>query len=103
MTFRRGTNVPFAGYFDLRDGRLFAGSRRNNVRLPRYERLDMRATRSFTCLSRKMTVFAEVLNVLNRTNLRRTNGYIRRDTGEAIGFTEELFPRLPSAGIVVEF
>jgi hypothetical protein len=103
VKFRGGTNFPIPGYFVAREGRLFAGMARNDVRLPGYARLDVRASRTFTYLSRRVTVFAEMLNVLDRTNMRPANGIIRRETGEAIGFTEELFPRLPSAGLVIDF
>ena len=51
---------------------------------------------------RRLTLFVEVLNVLNRTNAR-PSGYFVRPTGEALGVTETLFPILPSAGILIEF
>jgi hypothetical protein len=31
------------------------------------------------------------------------DGFVQRGSGEAIGFTEPLFPRLPSAGVRIEF
>jgi hypothetical protein len=43
-----------------------------------------------------------VLNALGRDNLGRTSGTIRPN-GLVTGFTEALFPRLPSAGLRVEF
>ena len=43
------------------------------------------------------------MNALNRTNLGAATGVVRRDTGEAVGFTERLFPRLLTAGLRVEF
>ena len=51
----------------------------------------------------RITLFVEVLNALNRTNLTAANGFIRRGTGEAVGYTEPLLPRLPSAGIRIDF
>lgn len=103
VKFRGGTNFPIQGYLAARDGGLFIGDRRNDVRLPYYARLDVRANRTFNFAGRRLTLFVEVLNVLNRTNLGLSSGFIRRGTGEAAGFTEELFPRLPSAGILIEF
>ncbi len=102
VTFRGGTNFPIPGYLTVRDGRLLAGSERNTVRLRPYARLDVRATRSFELTGRRLTLYVEVLNALNRTNLGLGNGYFN-NAGEAVGFTERLMPRLPSAGIVVEF
>ena len=63
----------------------------------------MRASRTFRAAGRRMTLFVDVVNVLNRTNTGLANGVIRPDTGEAIGFTERLLPRLPTAGLTVEF
>jgi hypothetical protein len=54
-------------------------------------------------MGRRLTVFAEILNVLNRTNVGLADGFIDRRTGRAFGFTEPLIQRLPSAGIQIEF
>ena len=78
------------------------GATRNAVRLPAYARLDLRAGRTFLWGARRMTLFAEVLNALDRANIGRTTGSIRA-TGVVSGFTEALFPRIPSAGVRVEF
>lgn len=100
--FRGGSNFPVPGYLAERGGALFAGERRNEVRLPADARLDLRATRTFRYAGRRITVFAELINVLNRTNVGLSDGFIR-GTGEATGFTEPLFRRRPSAGVVIEF
>jgi hypothetical protein len=42
-------------------------SRRNEVRLPFYSRVDVRANRTFNWSGRRMMLFAEVINLLNRT------------------------------------
>ncbi len=103
LTFRGGTNFPIPGYLVARDGHLFAGGERNQERLPAYARLDLRAERTFDHAGRRFTLFAEALNVLNRVNLGLADGAIARDTGEALGFTERLFPRLVTAGLRFEF
>jgi hypothetical protein len=102
-TFRGGTNVPIPGYFMTRNGALFAGNERNQERLPAYARLDVRAERTFDRGGRRFIAFAEALNVLNRVNLGPADGVILRDTGQAVGFTERLFPRLLTAGLRFEF
>ena len=102
VTYRAGTNFPIPGYLTSSDGALFIGSRRNEARLPTYSRLDVRADHQFHYLGRRVTLFAEVLNVLNRENLGLTNGVVL-PTGEAVGFTDTLFPRRATAGLVIEF
>jgi hypothetical protein len=100
--FRYGSNFPLTAYLAGRWDALQAGATRNDVRLPAYARLDLRASRTFLWSSRRLTLFAEVLNALDRDNVGRTTGTIRT-TGVVTGFTESLFPRIPSAGIRVEF
>jgi TonB dependent receptor len=99
---RLGTNFPLAGYFEERSGGLFAGSDRNTVRLPEYARLDLRADRAFNYTRRRLTLFAEVINVLDRTNKAQANGVVMA-TGRAVDFTDAMFPLLPSAGIRIDF
>ena len=100
--FRYGSNFPLLAYVAGAWDALRPGATRNDVRLPAYARLDLRASRTFLWSSRRLTLFAEVLNALDRDNIGRTTGAIRT-TGAVSGFTESLFPRIPSAGIRVEF
>jgi hypothetical protein len=103
LTFRSGTGFPIPGYLASRDEELIAGARLNGVRLPSYARLDVRAERSFGVGRRRVTLFADVLNVLNRANAGPASGSIAPDTGLATGFTRPLLPRLPSAGLTIHF
>ena len=100
---RGGSNFPIPGYLTARNGSLFVSDRRNETRLPPYVRLDLRVSRTMTVAGRRVRLFVEVLNVLNRTNLGAVDGVIRPETGEAAGFTRALLPRRLSAGLVVEF
>lgn len=100
--FRYGSNFPLTAYVAGSWNALRPGATRNDVRLPAYARLDLRASRTFLWSSRRLTLFAEVLNALDRDNIGRTTGAIRT-TGVVSGFTEALFPRIPSAGIRIEF
>ena len=102
-TFRAGSGFPIAAYVTARDGVLRIAERRNGVRLPPYARLDVRADRSFAALGRQATVFVEVANVLNRTNVGLAHGTIERSTGEAVGFTDTLLRRRATVGMVVAF
>ena len=107
---RLGSNFPIAGYFVERPRAsfggapigLFAGPSRNTVRLPLYARFDLRADRTFNYSTRRLTLFAEVVNVLNRGNVARANGVVTL-SGSALDFTNTMFPLLPSAGIRIDF
>jgi hypothetical protein len=113
--FRYGTNYPIVGYigeqpianapslFDSSE-LLFLGltTDRNTLRLPAYARLDIRADRTFTWSGRRMTLFGEVANTLNRENLRNSSYGFNR-TGRVFGATDTLLPIVPSVGFVIEF
>jgi hypothetical protein len=75
---------------------------RNTLRLPAYARLDVRADRTFTWSRRRVTLFAEVANALNRRNLRNVPYDVDR-SGRVFEPTDSLLPILPSAGFVIEF
>lgn len=47
-----------------------SSARRNQLRLPEYLRLDLRADRTFTYRKSRLTLFLEVVNALNRENFR---------------------------------
>lgn len=102
-TFRAGSNFPIPGYLTRKDGRLVIASARNQVRLPTYVRLDLRADRRFRYRGRRLTPFVEVENALNRANQGLGRGWVHPVTGEAIGFTDTQLRRRLSAGILVEF
>lgn len=99
---RLGSNVPLVGYFSGTTAALRIADTRNQVRLPWYVRLDLRANRTFTFSRRRLTLFAEVINVLGRRNLGQADGFSRTNF-EALFYTEKLIPRIPSAGFLIEF
>ncbi len=100
---RTGSNFPAPGYFGEVDGRHVIGDVRNSLRLPSYARLDLRANRTFTWADRRLTLFAEVINVLNRENVRYHPPSIDGRTFEARRLFEPLLPVVPSAGVLIEF
>ena len=98
VRYRLGSNIPVVGYY--REGPEVDGlptylltDVRNTVRLPVYSRLDVRADRAFAWGPRRLTLFAEVVNTLNRDNVGPAGP----------GDVEDLFPILPAVGIAVEF
>jgi hypothetical protein len=100
---RIGSNFPLAGYFDGPLDALKLGAERNAVRLPTYARLDVRANRTFTFDRRRLTLFLELVNVTDRSNLGPRPGFISGKAFDAVNYTQKLLPFLPSAGVLVEF
>lgn len=101
--FREGSNYPTQGFWEERSGAFFVGTTRNTLRIPAYARLDLRLNRTFVKREARLTLFAEVLNVLDRNNVRTGTPGINSRTFEATHLYDQMFPRTPSAGILVEF
>ena len=102
--FDWGSGFPVPGFFTFSDGSYYLAAERNLVRLPAYQRLDVRMNKSKTFDHAKMTLFAEVVNVLNHGNYRfdSYNGY-DGGTKQAYISLSQMFPILPSAGVSFEF
>ena len=102
---RVGSNFPISGYYREEEGRYFAADTKNTTRLPTYVRWDVRGNYTFNFRRSRMTLFVEVINVLNRNNIGPgEEGFVSPFTFEVRrGLVEELFPILPSAGILWEF
>jgi hypothetical protein len=102
--FSYGSGFPVPGFFTLQDGNYYLASEQNRVRLPDYQRLDIRMNKSKVLKHGKMTLFVEAVNVLNHANYRfdSYNGY-DPSTRQAYISLSEMFPILPSAGITFEF
>ena len=81
----------------------FVGPERNALRLPVYGRLDLRANRTFTWSRRRLTLFAEVINVLNQDNVRFSPPRVNNSTRQVTRLFDSLVPVIPSAGILFEF
>jgi hypothetical protein len=99
-----GSGFPVPGFFERSgDGYVLAAAR-NGARLDSYQRTDVRINKSKTFDRWKMTVYAEVVNVLNRPNYRfdSYNGYDPATRRAYLSFSN-LFPVLPTAGVMLEF
>lgn len=100
VKFRAGSNIPMRGYYrptgttDTSGLPVFvAGPARNAGRLPAYARLDLRLNQAFNFSRRRFTLFVELINVLDRTNVGLGGG--RR--------VEKLLPFIPAGGFLMEF
>ena len=100
---RAATNVPAVGYWEQRGDAYFVSATRNELRLPAYSRLDLRANRTFNRRSSRITLFVEVMNVLARENVRFNPPGVNGRTGQAFDLFESMIPFVPSAGVLVEF
>jgi hypothetical protein len=100
---RYGSNFPMVGYIAQDAAGYLLSSQRNGLRLPAYSRLDLHADRTFTYRKSRLTLFLEVVNVMNRDNYRPNSPGININTGRVFGPLESLFPLLPVAGVLIEF
>ena len=100
---RMGSNFPIPGYYAESDGAYRITDVRNTTRLPLYSRLDLRANRTFNWSRRRLTLFAEVINVLNRDNLRFGPPRVSVITGQTTRPFDTMIPIVPSAGVLIEF
>jgi hypothetical protein len=102
--YRFGTNFPVAGYYsETAGGSSVLVDERNGLRLPLYSRLDVRANRTFHWSRRRLTLFAEVINLLNRDNVRVSIPRVNSVTLAVTRLFEEMIPIVPSAGVLIEF
>jgi hypothetical protein len=100
---RAGSNVPAPGYYRQQESEYFVSVSRNGVRLPTYSRIDLRANRTFNWSRKRLTLFGEIMNVLNRDNVRFNPPGINTSTGRVSRLFESMIPIVPSAGILIEF
>ena len=101
--YRMGSNFPIPGYYALQGNSYFLSEHRNESRLPAYGRLDLRANRTFSWGRRRLTLFAEVINVLNQDNVRFNPPGINSSTRQVTRLFDSLVPIVPSAGLLIEF
>jgi len=100
---RVGTNVPAPGYYTKEGGDYFITSSRNTLRQPTYSRVDVRANRTFNWQHRRLTLFAEVINLFNRDNVRFNPPGVNTTTRRVSNLFESMIPIVPSAGVLIEF
>ena len=78
----------------------------NSDRLPAYHRLDLRVSRGFEVGRGLLSVFLDVFNVYNQSNLRSYGYDLRLVNGQVVSTPvggNELLPLLPSFGVRWEF
>jgi outer membrane receptor for ferrienterochelin and colicin len=104
VKFRTGSNFPVPGYYTERsDASFVIGAERNTARLPVYARLDIRGNRAFSWSRHRVTLFAEVINVLNRENVRFVPPPVNTRLNIVGTPFETMLPIVPSVGVLIEF
>jgi hypothetical protein len=101
--FRGGIGFPIRPRLDAQDQSDIGMGRRYDDRLPPYARFDLRASRTLTYAERHVTLFAEVLNALNRANLGLVSTGARSIADSDRPFARPLAPRRFAAGLQIEF
>src|SRR5579883_868545 len=101
--FTYGSGFPVPGYLTMIQDQFYLTDRRNTFRLDSYARLDLRANKSWRREKWTTTLFAEVLNAANRTNLRFGSlDWYSLESGLAVASVDQMFPILPAVGVVIE-
>ncbi len=101
--WRYGSGQPIPGFFRQVGPGYFLSSNRNRARLPYYSRADLRLSKAFLFKKWKLTVTGEVINAMNRNNVRYAGFDGFGFDGRVFGQLDRVLPILPSAGVVLEF
>ena len=98
-----GSGFPYIGYLQRTGGIYVLSASRNALRLPVYQRTDVRVNKSWTRDRSKFTLYGEVINIFNRTNYAfEVLNSFNSKTGQASVAVDKMFPILPSVGLVFE-
>jgi outer membrane cobalamin receptor len=101
--WRYGSGEPVPGFYHKVGQEYFLSNERNTTTLPDYSRVDVRVNKAFLFKNWKLTLNGELINVLNRENLRFAGFEFFDFDGRVFGQLDRVIPRLPSAGVVIEF
>jgi outer membrane cobalamin receptor len=101
--WRFGSGQPIPGFYRQVGNEYFLSNERNLTRVPNYNRVDVRVSKAFLFNRWKLTVTGEVINALNRNNVRFAGFDGFASDGRVFGRLDRLLPILPSGGVVVEF
>jgi len=99
-----GSGMPVRAFVEQRGNEYFLSIDRNKLRIPYYQRADLRVDKIFLLRRAQLTVFAEVLNFMNRRNVRFDDlSRIKPITGSVRLTIERTFPVLPAGGVTLSF
>ena len=103
--WRYGSGTPWIGFLRQQGSNISLGSERNQVRVPDYSRVDLRANKAFLFKRWKLTVSGEVLNAFYHKNEFNVESSLVRFRASGIFITglRESYRILPSVGVAIEF
>jgi hypothetical protein len=73
------------------------------VRLGPYERLDLRADKSWLIRKYKLSLYGELLNATNHDNRRFAGEFTSLPSGQLVVFTNDGIPATPTVGLAFDF
>jgi carboxypeptidase family protein/TonB-dependent receptor-like protein len=99
-----GSGFPIPGFYRRSGIQYFLSDSRNAVRLGSYQRVDFRLNKDFAFNRWKLSLYAEVINVLDRSNTRfnTLNGFNPQTRQAYLSFSQ-MIPTLPSAGVALQY
>jgi hypothetical protein len=99
-----GSGYPLPGFYRMQAGQYYLAESRNALRTDAYSRVDARINKAYVFVRWKLTLYGEVVNLLNRSNYRFDSfGGYNAKTGRATVALDRMFPIIPSIGVVLEF
>jgi outer membrane receptor for ferrienterochelin and colicin len=99
-----GSGYPLPGFYRMQAGQYYLAESRNALRMDAYSRVDVRINKAYVFVRWKLTLYGEVINLLNRSNYRFDSfGGYNAKTGRATVMLDRMFPIIPSIGVVLEF
>jgi hypothetical protein len=102
--YRYGSGFPVAGFYEDSPNGPVLSAQRNRYRPEAYSRLDVRSNKTWVFSRWKLTLYGEVVNVLNRTHTRYTGlDELDARTRRVFFESDTLLPILPTAGVAVDF
>lgn len=102
--YRYGSGFPVQGFYRREGDAILLSAERNGLRVGAYSRWDVRVDKAFRVGGSRLTLYGEVINLLNRTQRRYTGlRRVSRQTGEVLLRDDTLLPILPSLGITLDF
>jgi hypothetical protein len=103
--WRYGSGAPRSGFLRPSGPTLDVGSVRNTLRLPYYQRLDLKVRKVFVWGRSTFTLSGEVLNVFNRQNEYDVTSTLLSvaETGRYVSGLRESFGVTPAVGLSIRF
>jgi hypothetical protein len=103
--WRYGSGAPRTGFLQPSGTTLDFGSARNTIRLPPYQRLDLKVRKVYVWGRPTFTLSGEVLNVFNRQNEYNVTSTLLSiaETGRYVSGLRESFRVAPAIGLSIRF